>query len=74
MIYDKVHTHTRTHKQACLDIVGVRAIVAVPEKHADTIEQEWLAELHSNALATVSHDGVGRVALLSVVVLSVSIE
>lgn len=57
-----------------LDIVGVGAVVSVPEEHPDAVEEVRLTQLDRDSLAAVSADGVSGVALLSVVALCVSIE
>lgn len=49
-------------------------VVSVPEQHANAVDDVGLTELDSDALAVVAGDGVRCVALLSVVVLCVSVE
>lgn len=49
-------------------------VILIPEEHADGVDDVGLVELYRDALAPVSSDGVGGVAVLSCVVLRVPIE
>ena len=55
-------------------MVGGVPAVPIPQKDADVVDNEGLAELHLDPRSAILFNGVSREAMVQVVVLSISIQ
>ena len=68
-----ITTHT-TQNLLYLNVIRVGSVIAVPQEHAYAVNDERLPQLNGDASVSVPCDGVRGIALLSIVVLGVSVQ